>query len=180
MPVDEAPGVPAGGAHHLPVDEAHFRQVLGTFASGVTIVTATTPDGPVGFTCQSFTSLSLDPPLVALAPARRSTSWPRIAGAGAFCVNILRADQESLSRSFAVSAAEREDKFAGVSWRPAPSGAPVIDGVLAWIDCRLLVVHDAGDHELVLGRVTDLDIEGGDPLLFFRGRFGGFVPAPGA
>lgn len=162
-----------------PVDQRRFRDVVGHFASGVTIVTAATPDGPVGFTCQSFTSLSLEPPLVALAPGKSSTSWPRIAAAGAFCVNILRADQAKLCRAFAVSGDEAGDKFADVPWRPAPTGSPRIDGVLAWIDCRLLVVHDAGDHELVLGRVIDLDIEGGEPLLFYRGGFGGFLAHAG-
>lgn len=148
-----------------------FRDVLGHFASGVTVVTAATGVGPVGFTCQSFTSLSLDPPLVALAPGKSSTSWPRIAAAGAFCVNILQADQVDVGRTFAVSSAEQADKFAGVPWSPAPSGAPVLDGVLAWVDCTLLAVHDAGDHELVLGRVTDLGVGDGEPLLFYRGRF---------
>jgi 3-hydroxy-9,10-secoandrosta-1,3,5(10)-triene-9,17-dione monooxygenase reductase component len=153
------------------VDTRTFRDVLGHFASGVTVVTAATADGPVGFTCQSFTSLSLDPPLVALAPGKSSTSWPRIAATGAFCVNILQADQSDLCRSFAVSGSERDDKFAGIGWSAAPSGAPVLDGVLAWVDCTLLAVHDAGDHELVLGRVVDLGVSDGEPLLFYRGRF---------
>lgn len=153
------------------VDTRTFRDVLGHFASGVTVVTAVTDDGPVGFTCQSFTSLSLDPPLVALAPGKSSTSWPRIAAAGAFCVNILEADQAELCRSFAVSGTEQGDKFAGIGWSPARSGAPVLQGVLAWVDCTLLAVHDAGDHELVLGRVIDLGVGDGEPLLFYRGRF---------
>lgn len=152
-------------------DGRTFRDVLGHFASGVTVVTASTPDGPMGFTCQSFTSLSLEPPLVALAPGKSSTSWPRMAAAGAFCVNILEAAQGALGHAFAVSGAERADKFAGVRWTPAPTGSPVIEGVLAWVDCTLLVVHDAGDHELVLGRVVDLGIGSGSPLLFYRGRF---------
>lgn len=154
------------------VDTRTFRDVLGHFASGVTIVTAATRAGPVGFTCQSFTSLSLEPPLVALAPGKSSTSWPLIAAAGAFCVNILQADQADLCRSFAVPAADQADKFVGVAWSPSPSGAPVLDGVLAWVDCTLLAVHDAGDHELVLGRVLDLGVSDGEPLLFYRGRFG--------
>lgn len=183
-PVGHEPGGVArheagGAALYEPggdVDPQRFREVLGHFASGVTIVTAVTPDGPVGFTCQAFTALSLDPPLVALAPGKRSTSWPRIAAAGAFCVNILQAGQAELCRSFAVSGSERADKFADVAWTPAPSGSPVIDGVLAWVDCRLLIVHDAGDHELVLGRVLALDIGDGDPLLYYQGRFAHLAP----
>jgi len=154
------------------VDPDRFREVLGHFASGVTVVTAVTSDGPVGFTCQAFTSLSLQPPLVALAPGKQSTSWPKIAAAGAFCVNILSSSQEGLCRAFAVSGAEHADKFAGVAWRPALSGSPVLQGVHAWVDCRLLTVHEAGDHELVLGRVLDLGVGGGEPLVFHRGRFG--------
>lgn len=159
-----------------PVDARHFRQVLGHFASGVTVVTAATATGPVGFTCQSFTSLSLAPPLVALAPGKHSTSWPRIAVAGAFCVNILAEEQTEECRRFAVSGTDADDKFAGVDWVAAPSGAPILSGALAWVDCRLLVVHDAGDHELVLGRVLDLGVREGDPLLFYQGRFRRLAP----
>lgn len=159
------------------VDPQRFREVLGHFASGVTVVTAVTDDGPVGFTCQAFTSLSLDPPLVALAPGKQSTSWPRIAAAGAFCVNILAAEQAELCRGFAVSATQQADKFAGVTWTAAASGSPVLDGVHAWVDCRLLAVHQAGDHELVLGRVLDLGTGEGEPLVFHRGRFGRLVPS---
>ena len=93
--------------HTTAFDQARFREVLGHFATGVTIVTATEEEvGPVGFTCQAFSALSLDPPLVVLAPAKSSTSWPKIAAAGAFCVNILEARQEVLCRSFAVSGAD--------------------------------------------------------------------------
>ncbi len=104
-----------------PFDSARFREVLGHFATGVTIVTAMEGDEPVGFTCQAFSSLSLDPPLVALAPGKNSTSWPRIAATGSFCVNILAEDQEALSRDFAVSGG---DKFTGVGWHPAAQRSP--------------------------------------------------------
>lgn len=154
------------------MDGRRFRDVLGRFASGVTIVTASTGDGPVGFTCQSFTALSLDPPMVALVPSKQSTSWPRIAAAGSFCVNILCEDQEELGRAFAVSGAKRADKFSGYPWHRGPSGAPVLDGVLAWVDCELAMVHDAGDHEIVLGRVIELGVGTGEPLLFYRGTYG--------
>ena len=142
----------------LPVDEASFRSVLGHFATGVTVVTAMEEGLPVGFTCQTFASLSLEPPMVALAPAKSSTSWPRIARAGAFCVNVLSEGQEELGRTFAVSGG---DKFAGVDWRPGPLGAPVLGGSLAWVACELGIVHDAGDHELVTGRVRHLGVGAG-------------------
>lgn len=153
------------------VDPERFRDVLGRFASGVTVVTAVTDTGPLGFTCQAFTSLSLDPPMVALAPGKQSTSWPKIAAAGSFCVNILAEGQEDVCRTFATPGAQRLDKFDAVTWRPAAGGAPIIDGVLAWIECALVAVHDAGDHELVLGRVLDLGVGSGSPLVFYRGAF---------
>ncbi|GGU88238.1 monooxygenase [Streptomyces albospinus] len=162
-----------------PLDPAEFRAVLGHFASGVTIITApATPDaaGPAGFACQSFASLSLDPPLVAFMVARTSTTWPRIARAGVFCVNILGAGQGALCRAFAVSGA---DKFAGVGHTPAPAtGAPRLADVPAWIDCTIHAVHTGGDHLIVVGRVdalgTDPAAAERGPLLFHRGAFGRF------
>jgi 3-hydroxy-9,10-secoandrosta-1,3,5(10)-triene-9,17-dione monooxygenase reductase component len=150
-------------------DSSQFKEAMSTFATGVTIVSGLEDGQPVGFTCQSFVSLSIDPPFVAVAPARTSTSWPRIAKAGIFCVNVLGDHQSELGRDFAVSGG---DKFEGVAWQPAPAtGAPLIDNTLAWVDCRLELVHDAGDHELIIGRVLDLGIGKGSPLLFFRSGF---------
>jgi flavin reductase (DIM6/NTAB) family NADH-FMN oxidoreductase RutF len=153
-------------------DEAEFRRVLGHFATGVTIVTAMEDGEPVGFTCQAFTALSLEPPLIALAPAKSSTSWPKIAKAGAFCVNILAEHQAELCRAFAVSGA---DKFASVSWRRGLTGAPILDGALAHVECDLGIIHDAGDHELVTGTVRSLGIGEGEPLIFYRGDFRGLT-----
>ncbi|MHB8438811.1 MAG: flavin reductase family protein [Acidimicrobiales bacterium] len=150
---------------------ARLREVMGHFASGVTIVTAVDGAEPVGFTCQAFSSLSLDPPLVVLAPGKNSTTWPRIVAAGQFCVNILAEGQEALCRDFAVSGG---DKFAGVAWQPAGNDAPVLEGALAWIECALVEAHDAGDHELVVGRVLDMGVGQGKPLIFYRGGFGRF------
>lgn len=163
-----------GEDERAPVGPAEFRAVLGNFASGVTVVTAPAAegeDGPAGFACQSFASLSLDPPLVTFMVARTSTTWPRIARAGVFCVNILGAGQGELCRQFAVSGA---DKFAGVGHRPAPvTRSPQLDGVPAWIDCRIHAVHTGGDHLIVVGRVLALGAAGEDgPLLFHKGRFG--------
>jgi flavin reductase (DIM6/NTAB) family NADH-FMN oxidoreductase RutF len=150
-------------------DQARFREVLGHFATGVTVVTAMEEGLPIGFTCQSFTSLSLAPPMVALAPAKSSTSWPRIAGAGAFCVNILSDRQEALCRSFAVSGG---DKFTGVAWLVGTAGSPVLDGSLAWVECVLDAMYYDGDHELVIGRVLHLGVGEGAPLVFYRAGFG--------
>ncbi|MFP3991767.1 flavin reductase family protein [Streptomyces sp. E11-3] len=158
-----------GDDERVPVDAAEFRRVLGHFATGVTVITAS---GPAGFACQSFSSLSLDPPLVAFMVARTSTTWPRIARAGAFCVNILGAEQGELCRGFAVSGA---DKFAGVAYDAAPvSGAPRLAGAPAWIDCTIHAVHTGGDHLIVVGRVDALGAAdgAGSPLLFHQGRFG--------
>jgi flavin reductase (DIM6/NTAB) family NADH-FMN oxidoreductase RutF len=120
-------------------------------------------------TVGSFTSVSLDPPLVAFFPAKSSTSWPRIERAGAFCVNVLAADQQPVCRQLASKAAE---KFTGVTHRSAASGSPIIDGVLAWIDCRLHAVHEVGDHLLVLGSVLALEAtRDAQPLVFFRGGY---------
>lgn len=152
-------------------DMVQFKDAMGMFATGVTIVSGIEDGQPVGFTCQSFVSLSIDPPYVAVAPARSSTSWPRIARSGSFCVNVLSEEQEDLCRGFAVSGGP---KFDGVDWRPAPgTGSPVIEGSLAWVDCRVALVHDAGDHELILGHVLDIGVDDGDgaPLLFFHSRF---------
>jgi 3-hydroxy-9,10-secoandrosta-1,3,5(10)-triene-9,17-dione monooxygenase reductase component len=153
------------------LDEARFRDVLGHFATGVTVVTALDGD-PVGFTCQAFAALSIDPPMVLLAPGKSSTSWPRIARAGAFCVNILASDQAALARSFSRSGT---DKFAGVEWWAGDAtGAPLLSGALAWAECTLGEIFDSGDHEVVTGSVLALGVGEGEPLLFYRGGFGTF------
>lgn len=154
----------------VPVDQARFREALGHFASGVVVVTAAGADGPLGFTCQSFSSLSLDPPLVSFAPARTSSTWPRIREVGTFCVNVLADDHEHHSVRFARSDV---DRFAGVSWTPGPGGAPILDGVPAWVAATLEREYDGGDHTIVVGRVRALDTDPTRaPLLFHRGRYG--------
>ena len=156
-----------------PVDVGQFRAVLGHFASGVVLVTGMHEGKPAGLTCQSFFSLSLDPPLVAFAPGKSSTSWPRVSSSGSVCLNVLAADQERLARTFSQTGA---DKFSGVGWEPAANGAPRLQGALAWIDGTIEDVHEAGDHWLVTARVTDLESNAGEPLLFYRGGFGAFRP----
>ncbi len=158
------------------VDPMHFRQVLGQYPTGVAVVTAfDATGGPIGMTVGSFTSVSLEPPLVAFLPSKTSSSWQALRESGGrFCVNVLGADQEDLCRAVAT---RKSDKFADVGWRRSPGGNPVIEGAVAWIDCMTEQIHDAGDHDIVVGRVLDLDLgEGGQPLLFFRGGYGSFTP----
>ncbi|MBW3535978.1 MAG: flavin reductase family protein, partial [Gemmatimonadetes bacterium] len=137
------------------IDQAHYRQVLGHFPTGVTVVAGLDGDEPVGLAVGSFFSLSIAPALVGFCVGKSSKSWARMEGAGSFCVNVLGADQEDVCRVFATSG---EDKFSSIGWRPAESGAPLIEGVLAWIDCDLDAVHDGGDHVIVVGAVRGLDI----------------------
>lgn len=152
-------------------DADRFRGVLGRYCSGVTVVTALADGQPIGMTCQSFTSVSLEPPLVAFLPTRGSRAFAAIQRVGHFCVNILAADQTDLSEQMAGTG---DDKFAGTSWRPAPAtGSPVLVGVMAYVDCAVHAVHEAGDHYIVVGRVLDLDAgEANEPLLYHRGRYG--------
>jgi flavin reductase (DIM6/NTAB) family NADH-FMN oxidoreductase RutF len=131
-------------------------------------------------TCQSFSSLSLDPPLVMVSPAKTSTTWPRIRATGRFAVNVLGAHQREVSGAFARSGT---DKFAGQAWVPgATTGAPLLTGSIAHVECELDVVHDAGDHDIVVGRVVALDAPGLDapvtdgtatvePLVYFRSGY---------
>ena len=160
-------------------EPGRFRQVLGHFCTGVTVVTTADDDGPAGFACQSFAAVSLEPPLVLLCPSRTSVTWPRIARAGHFCANVLTDAQQELCRVFGTSAATGADKFAGVRWSPSSSGAPVLDGVLTWIGCEVDCVHEAGDHHVVIGRVTELgECRPGKPLLFYRGRYAATAAQP--
>lgn len=156
------------------IDAQHFRTVLGHFPTGVAVITGIDTDGkPAGMAVGSFSSVSLDPPLVAFMPDKSSTSWPKLQPSGSFCVNILGAEQEEVCRTFAMRGG---DKFAELAWHPAGSGSPVLDGVLAWIDCDVDVVHEAGDHYIVIGKVRELDIHTPAlPLVFFQGGYGRFA-----
>jgi 3-hydroxy-9,10-secoandrosta-1,3,5(10)-triene-9,17-dione monooxygenase reductase component len=146
-----------------------IRNVLGHFATGLTVITAATENGPAGFTCQSFASLSLEPALVTFSPARTSSTWPLLRRAGRFTINILPADHQHLAAQFARSGA---DKFAGVNHSPSPLGNPVLDGALAWVDCELHQEYDGGDHTIVVAAVRALSARSDvDPLLFFKGDY---------
>lgn len=165
----ETSGVPSDGSDAA-TRARLFREVLGQFASGVTVVTSISDGVPVGMTCQSFASVSLDPPLVMFCPARTSRAWPLIHRSGRFCVNILAAEQADVSNTMA---SRGIDKFAQVPWAPSrETGSPVLEGVLAHVDCTVEAVHEAGDHYVVLGRVHHLEADGsGEALLFFRGEY---------
>jgi 3-hydroxy-9,10-secoandrosta-1,3,5(10)-triene-9,17-dione monooxygenase reductase component len=156
-------------------DPKTFRRVLGHFPTGVCVITAMQADGrPVGMAVGSFTSVSLNPPLVAFFPDRSSSSWPKIEAAGHFCVNVLAEHQESVCRAFASKA---EDKFAEIPYRLSAKGVPILEDIIAWIDCDLHAIHEAGDHFIVLGEVHALDVEQPHkPLLFFQGVYGQFSP----
>jgi flavin reductase (DIM6/NTAB) family NADH-FMN oxidoreductase RutF len=157
-------------AAHLP-SSTHFRTVLGHLPTGVVVVTAAAPHGPVGMVIGSFTSVSLDPPLVGFLPDRSSTTFPHLHATGSFCVNILSEHQIDHCRTFARKGG---DKFDGVSWKPAPaSGAPILNGVVAWIDCEIFSVQEIGDHFMVIGAVRALNAGvAAAPLLFCRGTLG--------
>ncbi|MGE2735662.1 flavin reductase [Mycolicibacterium vaccae] len=173
MMVPESRGSDSGES--VAFDSSEFRAVMGHYPTGVTIVTAIGADGaPVGLTIGSFSSVSLDPPLVAFYPQRTSGSFARLRDADAFCINILADDQEELCRNFASRAG---DKFAGVSWRPSPAGAPVLSNAIAWMECSPHAVAEAGDHYIVTGAVRSFAVQRDRmPLLFFRGGYGSFLP----
>ncbi|HAX04399.1 MAG TPA: monooxygenase [Acidimicrobiaceae bacterium] len=154
------------------IDSGVFRNVLGHFPTEVTAVTAVNNGKPIGMAIGSFTSVSLDPPLVAFLPGKESGSWKEIREAGSFCVNVMGHDQMEVC---GVMASRVEDKFEGVDWSPAPSGSPIINGSVAYIDCNIEVVHDGGDHDIVIGRVLELEVmDSKSPLVFFQGNYGTF------
>ena len=156
------------------LDDARFREVLGHYPTGVVVVTAVDAAGrPTGMTIGSFGSVSLDPPLIAYFPIRGSRTFERIRTAETFCVNILASDQEELCRRFAAGPRD----FTGVAWTRTRTGAPLLEGTVGWIECTAHDVREAGDHYLVLGRVTDLGVSRPvQPLLFFQGGYGRFTP----
>ncbi len=148
---------------------------MGHFPTGVTVVTGLVEDRPYGVTIGSFTSVSLDPPLVGFLPMSSTISWQRIATTGRFCVNILGSEQGEMCWRFAKP--PEEDRFDNHPWHMSTQQLPVLDGAIAWIDCEVENIYEMGDHLFVLGRVIDLDTwEGPEPapLLFFRGQLGGF------
>ena len=155
-------------------DPSEMRRVMGQFASGVTIVTGTDDGEPVGFACQSFASVSLEPPLVLFCAGVGGTSWPRIRRGGRFSVNVLAEEQQDLCARFGSRTGRR---FEGLDWTPSRWGTPSLPGVLARVHCEIDAVHRAGDHDVVIGAVDELEWVGHtDPMVFFRGAFRASAP----
>jgi 3-hydroxy-9,10-secoandrosta-1,3,5(10)-triene-9,17-dione monooxygenase reductase component len=158
------------------IDSRTFRQVLGQFCTGITIITTVHDDVPIGFACQSFAALSLEPPLVLFCPTKVSRSWRVIEASGRFCVNVLTEKQKDVSTRFG---SKHADKFTGIDWHPSKLGSPIIKGSLAHIDCTVASVHDGGDHFVVFGAVNSLSEVPKvkpRPLLFYRGEYTGIEP----
>jgi flavin reductase (DIM6/NTAB) family NADH-FMN oxidoreductase RutF len=153
------------------LDEFRFRDLCGRFATGVTIVTAFDAEGrPAGMTVNSFASISLYPPLVAVAIDRAASAYEALRNSPRWTVNILEAHQESLSRRFA---AINTDRFDGVGWRRGPDDELLLDGALAYITCVRWKEVEAGDHTILIGEATGGEAtESGRPLLFYRGGYG--------
>ncbi|CRM87753.1 flavin reductase [Pseudomonas sp. C 49-2] len=149
-----------------------FREALGHYASGITVITSHVDDEPIGFTCQSFYSVSMSPPLVSFSVMSNSASYPKIRQAGRFAVNILSVEQVRISNQFA---RRGTDKWHGIEWQESPLGNPVIAGSLHWLDCEIHAEHVAGDHLIVIGEVKALDLSkeavATRPLLYFKGQY---------
>lgn len=156
------------------VDVDSFRNVMGSFATGVTVVTMTDGDVKHGMTANSFASVSLDPPLVLFNADRETTTHDLVQEADNFAVNILTQDQEWISNRFAGEHHEMDDPFEDVPVRTEATGAPIIDDTLAYIDCSLHASHDGGDHTIYVGYVEDLATQNPDesPLTFYQGSYG--------
>ena len=160
----------------MAIDPRTFRNVLGQFCTGITIITTVDDGVPIGFACQSFAALSLDPPMVLFCPTKQSRSWAAIEATGRFCVNMLHEDQQHVSARFG---SREPDKFAGINWRASELGSPIIEGSLAHIDCTVASVHDGGDHFVVFGAVQSMSEPAAlkpRPLLFYRGEYTGIEP----
>jgi 3-hydroxy-9,10-secoandrosta-1,3,5(10)-triene-9,17-dione monooxygenase reductase component len=156
------------------IDGMRFRSVLGRFATGVVAITAIDQETgePTGLAANSFTSVSLDPPLVAFCVAHTSSTWPRLRVADRLCINILSEAQQDVCRQLAMKGG---DKFATIDWTTSPGGSPVIEEALAWIECTIESEYPAGDHMIVVARVQHLDKHHeGEPLLFYQGSYGRF------
>jgi flavin reductase (DIM6/NTAB) family NADH-FMN oxidoreductase RutF len=162
------------------VDARAFRDTLGQYPSGITVISGLARDGvPIGFTCQSFYSVSIDPPLVSFCAGVDSTTYPRIREIGRFTVNVLAREQQDVANQFA---RRGTDKWAGIEWSTSPNDGPIIVGAVMWLDCELHTEHAAGDHVIVVGRVVGMSAREShtrEPLLYFRGRYRHLRPGGG-
>ncbi|USV99413.1 flavin reductase family protein [Pseudomonas pergaminensis] len=157
--------------HSLAIEPLSFREALGHYASGITVITSHIEGEPIGFTCQSFYSVSMNPPLVSFSVMSNSASYPKIRQAGRFAVNILSGEQVRISNQFA---RRGTDKWHDVDWQASPLGNPIIDGSLHWLDCDIHAEHVAGDHLIVIGEVKALNLQEAtatQPLLYFKGQY---------
>lgn len=154
-------------------DTRAFRDALGRFATGVTVVTCATNDGPLGITANSFASVSLDPPLVLWAPAKASSRYPFFAAADHFAIHVVGSDQADICNGFARTG----DAFDQFDWETGAHGVPLLQNCLSRFECTKTAEHDGGDHTIVVARVTRVTTRIGEPLMFFGGKFGGFTPA---
>ena len=153
----------------MAITPSEYRAALRHFAAGVTVVTTRDADGqPSGLTASAFTSVSLEPPLVLVCVDRQAASHPAFEAHGWFAVNVLARNQAHLSRHFAESGG---DKFSGVAFREGIARLPLLEGVLATVECRLIARHEAGDHTIFVGQVEGVTVEGGHPLVYFRGEY---------
>lgn len=165
---------PVGDSEEAQVAARRFRDTLGRYASGVTVITTMSEGKPVGMTCQSFCSVSVSPPLVTFLPMKTSRAWAQIQRSGHFAVNFLADGQDGLSNKMA---SRGTDKFEGVDYTLSAGGAPLFPGTVGHVDCTVYAVHEAGDHYIVVGKVNDMDFavdEDGrspDPLLYFQGAY---------
>lgn len=153
------------------IDPRSFRNTLGHYASGITIIAGHNGEEPIGFTCQSFYSVSTEPPLISFSVMLNSTTYPRIRETGKFSVNVLSHEQQEISNQFA---RKGTDKWAGIDWNPTRNLNPVITDTLMWLDCEIFAEYEAGDHYIVIGRVNEMsttDWHNGNPLLYFKGQY---------
>ena len=151
-------------------DSDSFRGALGTFVTGVTVVTTDSPEGPVAIVANSFASVSLEPPLVLWSPAKASKRFEHFAGSRRFAVHVLAADQRDVCAAVVQSKTAIND----IPTHLSHCGMPIIEGALATFECNLQATHDAGDHVIVVGLVTKAHHRGGDPLVFHAGKYGTF------
>ena len=155
----------------IDIEPTRFREALGHYASGITVITSLMDGEPIGFTCGSFYSVSMSPPLVSFSVMSSSASFPKIRQAGRFAVNILSDEQIEISKQFA---RRGTDKWHGVEWQESPLGNPIIAGSLHWLDCEMYAEHAAGDHMIVIGEVKALNLQEATttlPLLYFKGQY---------
>jgi flavin reductase (DIM6/NTAB) family NADH-FMN oxidoreductase RutF len=153
----------------MPIDKQLFRSVMGNFAAGVTVVTTKKDGGePCGLTATAFSSVSLLPPLALVCVDKKSDSYPHFEPAGVFAVNLLASDQQAISQRFAVSGG---DKFTGVAWHPGSLGAPILEGTIGHLECRIAYAYEGGDHTIYVGEIEAAAVNDGEPLVYFRGAY---------